>query len=246
MKLSAAQVIARIQDRFDLARQTARHTPQALLDKFNDASRDVQRTLFNRGCKKNLKTVTFLSTSATDVAGTYPGQRIDNFSGGGSPVFAERIRSVDWLSSSGVVRLSEVTWEQASDYYGSDTDKDNPTMWFPIGPIDAAAGASVGVCVAPRLLKAESFRITYLPPHTTITITPDVGCDDMMLPLEAVLMRVGVLLAIRDEDTSLTTFRQTLYQQALEDAISDQSMTQSCETMRSPSRGVLPRGLDRS
>jgi len=244
MKLSAAQVVARIRDRFDLGRQSARHSDASLIDKFNDAARMARRELFARGSQAGIAVVTFDSDDADDVSGEYPGQRIDSFGDGSAgEKFAEAIRSVECLDSGGYFRiLPELTIDQAADNYVSDAATGSPVGFFLAGPVEETNGATVAVFVTPRLPSAQDFRIRYLPPFTPIA-AGGAGCDDLLIPFEWIMWEVGVAIAIRDDDAQLVSMREARRNEARDRAISAIGLSQSSQVTRSTTGRRNLRGL---
>lgn len=245
MKLSAAQLVARVRDRFDLGRQSNRHSDQSIVDKLNDCCREIRREMFDSGSRVGLSIATFDSSLPEDTLGEYPGARVDQFGtadGDFETVFAERIHSVEYINGSSVA-IPEVDIAQAQSVYPGDTSTGTPVGWFPIGPVETESGdATVGVVVTPRPVSGVSFRVTFLPEMAPIQLAvdntapvediPDVGINDLLIPVEWLLCKVGVMIAIRDDDAQLVSLRKSEEQEAKSQALASIRLTSTSDMVR--------------
>lgn len=249
MLISCAQLIARVRDRFDLERQSARHPDDSIVRRLNDAARDVRREFFTMGSRAGLASVVFDSSDAPDVVDVYPGQRIDNFADmDGTPIYAEKIQQVEFLDTRRGRPLPEITLGQASELYLDSTNTGDPVGWFPVGPLPSTGGATLGICVSPRLDSAKRFRVTYLPPMAPITkeiagVSPvaDVGIDELLIPLEWLMATMGVYLLVKDDDAQLSAIRQQMVAEAKVRALQDLRFTSTSEMTRGSVTGAYSR-----
>lgn len=247
--ISAAQLVAKVRWRFDLERQTTRHSSADIVDVLNDVARLIRRELFDRGSRRGIVTTVIRSADGDDTIDQYPGQRIDSFGLTGEPL-AERIHCVEFLGPSGAVRLPEIDIGQAQDIYGSSSNTGYPEAWFPVGPVECSDGVTVGVCVTPRQSCDHRFRVSYLPEMEPITLSSagppvvaDHGINDMLIPLEWLLAEMGTRVGIRDDDAQLINLREAARVAARDAALGSLSLTSTSEMERG--RASDPRMIGR-
>lgn len=242
---SAATILSDIRDRFDLGRQTTRHTDASLISKFNSIAHSCRSQLYAMGCVNGLTTLISASGSAVSDGTSYNGDRVDTFGVGGYPVYAERIHSVEWVPTTGSpVTLQEIALWQAPEIAGNASNKSNPQAWYPIGPLSVGTNLySLGVVVVPSLSTAQNFRITYLPALTPIATSPtDVGMDTSLLPYEWIMWEIGCAIGVRDDDSQLLSYRDQRRQEEKKAAIlTAKTNTGTGDRVRGPlvSRGLL-------